>query len=314
MKTAAPLLAALMLLFLSACASPTPVLVTELVVASAEVVTATASPTAEPTDAPTEIEPTGAPTRAAGSVPVHVPNDFFFGFRSDDCELPCWQGIYVHQSTLIDTLKALQNAYGPPPESFAPTRELPAGLHGILLGWVLGESPDYDSFAVVVISEEKTDKTEALSYSWLGDRFEPYISIQKILTELGKPMTILGSYEVGGQGGGTHVDLELHTIYSNGVSFIHKMNLPILRNPANSQETKTIEFCLNEMYGSGSGKVAMTSPFEPELNLTLPQQYIHGDLESLIPITELFNLSLEELVQQAAQTTNPCFYIPLNNN
>jgi len=177
--------------------------------------------------------------------PVNVPDDFFFASANSNCQLPCWNGITIGQSTRSDVSSALEDLYETP-RKVSALDNLPDGLDGFFSAWVFGQSP-YESFATISVFDEQAGTLQALSLSWLGERFATHLSLQQILKRMGIPSRVLIAYRIGGQGN-NHADMQMYLLYDNGVTFFESMGLPIITENKSATENtsvQTIELCIN---------------------------------------------------------------------
>lgn len=280
--------------------------------------TLTETPSATPTVTSTlGPSPTPAPTPIFGS--VRVGNDFLFGNQPEGCRLPCWQGLVTGKSDVHDIQKAFEAAFGfsgmsdLPPESVFEDSGMP-GLLVLPQQWTLqyrGEA-GVDTFFVAAWVQRDTRILEAIRLNGEGSQFESYISLQRVMRELGTPSHILVS--LGPTEAGVWANLELMIIYDEGIAIYYGVRILGVLEQAGGDEVA--ELCLGNMPEYPITNVFLTKSIEGNDIETLlsPLRYMGIDSKKIqsrfSTFQEAFGLSLEEVTKLAQERDNACVYAP----
>ncbi len=256
--------------------------------------------------------PTSTPTITM-TPEFHNPNPgediFFTPYDDDDCQLPCWQGLRIGESTIDDVQVMFDRVFGltVTEESFITYLEddLPrdevAGTRMFKHFW---ELPGYSYFQInVVVDLDANILQGILLFQFRGDGtvFSPH-SPEQIIDMEGLPDYILMSSAVE-----DHVDLIL--AYREGFVFQYLMDATISEETIEGKNKSQSTFCLN-----GPIRVStyyVVPPFEDPKNEPLAP--IHRGwfwkFEKKESSEDVIGLSAEEIGEMALQSDNPCFTI-----
>jgi hypothetical protein len=276
------------------------------------------------TDAPTlttEIHftstprPTRTPTPTPPPLPTAMMEDFLFaGNLTPDCWLPCWNGLRIGQSGRADVQEMFNTALGFTGRNLFE-EPLPYGYRPHLRGqdimaqyWTSGDP--FWNFGTLYIVTEDTGVLQAISFEWLS-YFPGRPTPQRVLRELGAPSHMLVRLESGliypNQGG-----FSLMMIYQAGMIFIFDGGIWIDTTITDAGTEGEIEFSLGENLDIFAGAVRIVGPIDDNLeNLTPLQTFFLEGTNDLVPIQDVFGVSLEEITE-LAQQENPCLYTEIN--
>jgi hypothetical protein len=272
------------------------------------------------TDALTQ-EPT--PTGPPPSLPEEFPSDFLFGVGASNCVLPCWMGLEVGSSdreqvySVLDTTLGFAGYRPPPPDHIL--EHLPDGLDAVSEGWLLEDSSGKSgSFGMAAYFDQETQILEGLAFGWLGNnRFQPNMTIERTLRELGEPAHIFIDISIGGPDDDFHANIEIVILYASGLAFNHFELVPVKELSTSSNGAVlpiATDLCFGDNDPLSTGGVVITTPVNKSLENHSPlQDFLIGGYLAVasIPIEEVADKSLQEITQLAVEQDNACIRLDL---
>jgi len=273
--------------------------------------TATAAPSAPPST------PTGPPP----PLPDLFPSDFLFEASTPECQLPCWQGLRPGYSSRRDFYSVLDAVFGfdgyrPPPNNVL-LQELPDGLDVVSHRWQSQETGSLSFFSFAAYFNKESDKLEGLALGWSGrSRFRPYVTMQRVLRELGEPDFVFVSLKVGGLGGYSQVVMEMMIVYSTGLEFYRAEAFPVTEQSQTkdgSIQAVAANLCFGDDDPYVHSSVDLMLPLSHGLkNLSNHQQFVLGsELSRYVSITEITDMNLQQMIVLATQQDNACIRLNL---
>lgn len=267
--------------------------------------TATKSPTPSPSATPTRPLVTAGPTP---SLPDWMMEDFLFGSAPSACDLPCWQGLKINQSTGDDVQSVFDNALGfKGMRSFTEQRVSESYLHsestfGMTHRW---KFEDGDDFTVYIWLENSTNILKALDFSWSSRALIGGVTPRSIIEHLDTPDHVLALISL--REDAAQSVLELKFIYNEGLVYFMALRVAIL-----DKEGKAIaELCPSptnvQPHGGG---VLLIEPFEQGLDNLSPVQdeFMGSSIRESASFEYLFGLNNEDLANYILNPGNTCLY------
>ncbi len=276
--------------------------------------------TAGTSSSPDAQEITSTPT-----LPSWMSSDFLFGRSSPDCQLPCWNGLIVGESS-ADKVQAFfdeelgfnrtQDFTEEPSDDALYTR-----LYGVdhldVNGyrWVLRTPPGYERerLDLLVWLDEETAILRGSMFLWnarLENDLDQHLTPGIILRQLGTPDYVFVTfYETIDTTQGV---MSLLMIYNWGFSYRGDVNVPI----SWSADSLTFEFCLGgEQWGgsfnAGPRQITITEPLPGDIHHLSPlQERLFGDsldVEGFRYLDDFFDLTPSQLAESTAQDQSSCF-------
>jgi hypothetical protein len=295
--------------------------------------TATSKAVSTPTPRPTlTSQPTRPPTQTPTPTPDVPPpalsdtlltNDFFFGPGSvPGCELPCWQGLVVGESGRAEIQAMYDTVLG-----FNGTRQfildnpdqssriwLPDEYWGGGYLWFgLPGDPateGSENFAVSFVYEMETFRLVELKFRSSVPRFNASLSPQRVIRELGEPSHLIIAVRGGERGDRLGLSLEL--LYVDG--YVFQFSEAFIPTDPNDD---AVEVCLGHSYWQAGGydvggiTIRIFEPFGESLGNLPPLvkaelRFLESD--AFIPITDYFDVSLEDITELALQDEDACLF------
>jgi hypothetical protein len=261
------------LLILTACAaavesptpSPSPTATVTLTPSATSTPSATPTPTATLTPSNTPL-PTVTPT-ITPAPEFHNPNPggdiLFMPYDDEDCQLPCWQGLRIGESTIDDVQVMFDRVFDliVTEETFriiqedSPGKFEVAGTKIVLYWWDLPGDEGYGYFEIVVVVDTETDILQGLHISqFQGDgTVWAILTPKQVIEAEGIPDYVYVSNAV-----------ENHAVivlaYKSGIVMLYSFHATIFEEENKSKST----FCLNDPVWTNGNYIV--SPFEDVRN------------------------------------------------
>jgi hypothetical protein len=314
-----------MMCALSACAEATPSTVSAAtLVAITPVVTDTVSARTvvpAPTDTP-------SPTRFFPPTPTLSPallEALFFGGKSEDCQLPCWEGLSIGESTPEDVQSVFDRIFGVNGYLYDTSdwaNNLPEYTE--MAEFWRFEPEDTSSsyvgkFYVLAWVDSESQLLEGLQFNFSviftpgSEEPQPDANFQRILRELKTPSTWLVELRPGGQGEGFHIQFYSYIKYASGINFYHFGELPAtVSSTADGIEQYTAELCLSDHFARS---INISRPItESGANPTPLQEFLNQPVDmEVIPIEDALGINLKAIYQRATEEDNPCFVVVVDH-
>lgn len=276
--------------------------------------TPTNGPTLTPSITPTRTpKPTSTPILPTPVLPDWVLDDFLFGYAPPGCELPCWQGLRVDESTGDDVQNVFDTVFSfngmkdfamryPDTGDSLKTESSYARSHQ----WIFGEGP-LQQFTIRAWLDKETNVLKALNFRWdfTPENTQIEMSAQRMIQELGPPdhfLVRVGLTERADQG-----NLTMSMIYSFGLKYGADLHIPILAQGDNY----VAEFCLdNSRKNWTGGSILIMEPFADDFDEWTPIQVeLLGDpYERMLPIEDVFGMTIEAISEKVLSGEQTCFY------
>ncbi len=306
------------LLILTACAavdsptpSPSPTATATLTPSATATPSATSTPTVTLTPSNTP-PPTDTPTITA-TPEFHNPNPggdiFFTPYDDEDCQLPCWQGLRIGESTIDDVQVMFDRVFGltVSEESYKNSPDNPVGeyeVEGTKIAKHFWELPGYAFFRIDVLLDRETNILQGLHFTQFwgdGTLLYPY-SPKQIIEIEGIPETFYIRHSVEDQS-------VIALAYEDGYVFHYFLGATVFEETYEDKIVHKSSFCLN-----GPVLVAdyfIVSPFENLKGdgLDSVHQSWFSWLSNKEPSEDVIGLSAEEIGEIALQSDNLCFMI-----
>jgi hypothetical protein len=285
--------------------------------------TVTPNPTPTTTATPTSTEtatlmPTETPILPTPSLPDWAMQDLLTGNQQPGCDLPCWQGLQVNESTAEEVQAVLDDVFG-----FAGMKDFAMNYpetdtdsiwdvefaYARGHGWVLSKDPT-DELLFVAWLDKETKVLKALVFLWWFDTDRPPpVSWPDLFTALGPPSQILISIE------GTellgYVNLNSVIIYDIGIFHGNDWGTTLLVHDS----SYVAEVCFDDI-PDNSGSLLVMEPFSEDKSELTPLQsrLVGSNFEPgrMVSFEEMFGISVEEAVGRYLSGEQSCFLsIPL---
>ncbi len=247
------------------------------------------------------------------SLPDWALQNLLMGNQPPGCDLPCWQGLRVNESTAEEVQAVMDDVFG-----FA-------GMHDFALHypefdtnhlwdvefayaryhtWIFSKGPT-DSLEFAAWFDKETKILKVLDFLWLFDSDRSsLVSWEELFSALGPPSQISISLE--GTERLDYVNLGVVAIYDVGIVYGYGWGTELMIH----DNSYVFEMCFDDT-PDNSGSLLLMEPFpEDKSELTPMQSYLVGhifDTEIRVSFEELFEVSVEEAVERYFSGEQSCF-------
>lgn len=262
--------------------------------------TQTLAPTVTSTSAPTR---TPRPTRTLiptlTNTPA-LPADYigtllFQGIQYPNCELPCWRGLVIGESTLQDVQAMLERDFQ---LSLPPQPSTIEHLHLIEYAWTTRTD---GSFGIGFWIETKTQTLNTINF-WWSRGHEGDMTPRRVIQELGAPDQWWFEFEDALQ-----MDwYDSAMVYSSGLIFMHSPTIYTV----STDQGELAQFCLDDNWVVGSAFITASSEItlteHPSLPIKLSQDIQTVRITHGSTIEDRTGNTIEEMVALALNSSQPC--------
>jgi hypothetical protein len=280
--------------------------------------TSTITPTATITPRPTRTSiPTETPVLPTPAYSDWtLPDDFLLGAQTADCQLPCWQGLWMGESGPDEIQRMFETTFGfSSQHDFFPDQIVIEGEYFVSRRWIVDEQKE-DLFGLSVSTNSDTYLLRGISFGWSGTRFQQYLTPWQVIKELGPPTFIYAAVTQGERYMGVG-RLDLLVIYREGMTFYFERTVPVLQSQNASGEYELrAELCPTDAQWSLTPHPTkdfafLTEPFpeEPGSPLSTIQKHALSFRDRLNSL-EKFEVTIDEFVD-VAEEQDRCLYLEL---
>ena len=272
----------------------------------------TTAPSSVPTTSPTmQTVTTIEPTHTRVPLHLYTPNpppqlaepileDFFFGGISVNCPLPCWNGLRVSESDLVNVQQVFDSVFGfdgrdileDPVGPLVPIP--PAGYDVVAESWI-DESYGLD---LLFHFDNDTQTLQSISFDWATNSTKLItLTPDRLVKEIGVPDQMLVRVQ---PGQAQSNDFRLALLYP-------EIGLTALYFGGIDGDLGDRVVCLNDRSTFGHGKLLITMPYRQDLTkLTDLQRQLIGSLAGYLSIDEATNTSLDQMKSLALDGQDIC--------
>lgn len=313
---------------LTACAAPQPVTVSPsllpTVTPSPTVATATQTPSPTATRIPSSTPILPTPVLPKSDETNIYLADLLFSQAYSNCQLPCWQGLIIGQSTPEQARRLFNDSFafnGISDLSFNTRDTEFLGVEGLKGYYPLGYEwvTEGDIISIGTLFEVDKEVLAGIVFKWItGDYGRPAVRItpQQVIEEIGLPDHFLVATD-----GTARADIgnaRIQLIYHQGivVNFDHFIPIEVVFDPANPGyfQSRTEELCLDNQDEIEwvIGSILLTESFDPDLaDLSSLQRRFTTNVinfRQLKPLSDVFDISPEGLTELVHTQDNVCLY------
>jgi hypothetical protein len=247
----------------------------------------------------------------------------FLDTSQDQCELPCWQGLKVGQSSPQDVERMFEETFHFTDASFLFEPDymnrvyLPVTVpaDSFITGYMWEDrTPLWLTFSFA----EDTAVLEGIDIAWWSQHGDYHVhSPQEILSVFGPPMHIFVSdpRDIVHAADRDRTLIQLLIIYQEGLSFsFSRIFVPILIQ----EQGNTGMLCLGSGFAAAeiegkafTGSSSITGPIPGDLTQLTAVQYVFigkNIEDNLLPIDEVFDTTLSDIIVRVQSEEDVCIY------
>ncbi len=271
--------------------------------------------TAVPSPSPTIPQPILSPfptipltTPTPDFMDTHIVNEYLFAPSVDpDCQLPCWQGLRIGESTKEDVVRMFDEVLDIREGLKLSTDESITRIPGTELIWYWWDIRDTEGnldgwFTLKTILDDETDILQCIDIVTAPYEMYEIQTPQQVIRELGRPSAI-------------YVDntsfylMNLMLLYDEGIVSLSTTAISIDEQPIGEHTVEVVtNYCLNEIPLSREVIIVESVNDITAASLTpILNAWVGEDLlEALVPIEDALGLTEEAFVKIALDDENPC--------
>jgi hypothetical protein len=281
--------------------------------------------------------PTSTPIGPTPVLPLSTDTDFFlddlfFGSAAPNCQLPCWQGLVVGQSSMADVQRMFDTTFDFQGKvDFAQNNPLQdknevayfKNISSVFYTGYIWKYPNSQIYVVALVNSNMNILDGLVIRAFVSDplAYKVHLTVQSVLRQLGTPNVFMAqlSQSEAAEVGGANILM----VYQKGLVFEFTSSIPIVLPSQDPSLTRaTAQFCLqdNEIKrdnfitgGESSAEIVLMPPLIDNFNDLSPVQSwaVQPAIRKnnpLLPISNVFGVTVEEITRRALNEDNPCLY------